>query len=266
MKHLKSTLAHLRALLGRSLSTKYIAETLCSFDEHHDRASILEIMRQKDFDAVGIKRRGRVIGFVERKRLEVKGVAESLIRFAPSDCRSHRDPVSFALAALATRPRVWVRTGTDVTGIVTRGDLQKAPVRMWLFAGVSLLEMQMLRIIRARHPDGSWECHLDANAIGKAKSLLKKLRRRNEGIDLEDCLGFRDKSKIIIAAPDLVTYLGLQSAQAGLETLREIEELRNLLAHSQDIVSRDVPLLARIALEIESLLSKCEAWAPSSTA
>lgn len=266
MKHLKSTLAHLRALLDRSLSTKYVTESLSSFDEHHDRASILEFMRQKDFDAVGITRRGRVIGFVERKDLEIKRLTESRVRFPPSDCLRDRDPVSSALAALETRPRVWVRTRTGVTGIVTRGDLQKAPVRMWLFAGVSLLEMQMLRLIRARHPDGSWASLVDTNRIRNAGRILKDRQRRNEGIDLEDCLQFSDKAKIITAAPEMVRYFGFPSAQAGLETLGEIERLRNLLAHSQDIVSRDASWLARVARDIESLLSKCEAWSPSPTA
>jgi hypothetical protein len=266
MKHLKSTLANLRELLERSLSTKFVMERLHSFDEHRDHASILEFMREKDFDAVGITRRGRAIGFVERKDLEIRGVAKSRLRFAPSDCLRERDPVSSALTLLAKRPRVWVRTRTGVTGIVTRGDLQKAPVRMWLFAGVSLLEMQMLRVIRARHLDGSWVGLVDTNRVRKARRILKDRQLRNEGIDLEDCLEFSDKSRIVTAAPEMVAYFGFPSAQAGLEALGEIERLRNLLAHSQDIVSRDASWLSRIARDIESLLSRCEAWSPSSTA
>lgn len=266
MKHLKSTLAHLRELLDRSLSTKFIMESLHSFDERRDRASILEFMRQKDFDAVGITRRGRAIGFVERKDLEINVVADGWLRFAPSDCLRDRDPISSALAALETRPRVWVRTRTGVTGIVTRGDLQKAPVRMWLFAGVSLLEMQMLRVIRARYPDRSWKSLVSDNRRRYAERNLDTLRRRNEGTDLEDCLGFSDKARIVLSAPEMVKYFGFPSEQVAQEKLREIQTLRNLLAHSQDIVSSDASRLARIARDIESLLSKCEAWSLSSTA
>jgi hypothetical protein len=265
MKHLKSTLAQLRALLDRGLSTKYIMENICSFDELCECASILEFMHRRDFDAVGIKRDGNVIGFVERTELEREGGTIRPTAFAPSDCLSDHDSISLALRGLEAKPRVWVQRRDTVTGIVTRGDLQKAPVRMWLFAEISLLEMQLLRIVRARYPDGSWTGLVTTERIAKARAIQKNRHRRNQGIDLEDCLQFSDKSRIVVAEPGVFLQLGFASARAALTALREIEDLRNLLAHSQDIVSRDVSWLARMARDIEGLLARCEAWSPVRT-
>ena len=260
IKHLKSTLTSLRHLLETSLSTKYIAETLDSFEEGTDSIVIHEHMAQRDFDVAGISRRGRTIGFVERDELKAKGVTASLRRFATSDCLNSSDPISSALRVLETGARAWVRASGDVTGIVTRGDLQKAPVRMWLFATVSLLEMQLLRIVREQYRDDLWTPLISDSRRAKANQLLRMKQRHNEAIDLADCLQIADKATIVIKTDGMLAYLGFAEFRKGREAFERIERLRNSLAHSQDIVKGDASNLARVVRETEELLSRCERW------
>jgi hypothetical protein len=71
-----------------------------------------------------------------------------------------------------------------VSGIITKGDLQKAPLRMWLFGLLSLIEMQLLRLIRTTYPDDTWTQLLSYGRLGKAQQFLEDRQRRNEAIDL----------------------------------------------------------------------------------
>ena len=102
------------------------------------------------------------------------------------------------LELLARFPQVFVVVMGEVSGIITKGDLQKAPVRLWLFGVLSLLEMQFLRLIRTAYPQDTWKGFVSENRLGKAGQLLQERKRRNEAIDLADCLQFADKRTIVL--------------------------------------------------------------------
>jgi hypothetical protein len=148
MKHLKSSADDLRELFDQHISVRYVAEHLASFDEEADASGILSFMKNRDFDAVGIRRQGHVIGYVEREDL-ANGVLVSHIKdFSEGDLIDDSDPLLNAFMALRHSERLFVRVLGRVGGIVTRGDMQKAPARMWLFGVITLVEMHLLRIIR----------------------------------------------------------------------------------------------------------------------
>jgi hypothetical protein len=85
---------------------------------------------------------------------------------------------------LRESPRVFVVVMGHVAGIVTKGDLQKAPVRMYLFGILYLIEMQFLRLIRTVFPEEKWKSLLTEKRISEATKLLADRRQRNEAIDL----------------------------------------------------------------------------------
>lgn len=66
------------------------------------------------------------------------------------------DSLLHAAEVLGNRGWIFVRFLGLPSGIVTHGDLQKAPIRMWLFGLISLLEMQMLRRIQNLRDDNDW--------------------------------------------------------------------------------------------------------------
>jgi hypothetical protein len=145
-----------------------------------------------------------------------------------------------------------------VSGIITKGDLQKAPLRMWLFGLLSLIEMQLLRLIRTTYPDDTWTQLLSYGRLGKAQQFLEDRQRRNEAIDLADCLQFADKRSIVAKSDSLRAALGFNSKSQADKQLQELEHLRNELAHAQDIVTGRWPDLVRLASSAEHLLERCE--------
>ncbi len=260
MKHLKSSLNDLRELFEHSITVRQISEPLASFDEDHPAAQVLKFMEKKDYDIVGVRKDGLVSGYVRKDLPLMEGdkVGGHLVTFEPHEMLSETTPLVNVFEVLGNSPRAFVLILGQVGGIVTKGDLQKVPVRMWLFGLISLIEMQLLRIIRDYYPDGSWKHKISENGrLKKAEDLFDKRRQRNEAIDLADCLQFCDKRDIVLKSDELCRLLGFDST-AIYEQLKSLEDLRNELAHSQDIITGNWPRIVDLVWEAENILSKCE--------
>jgi hypothetical protein len=245
-------------MFERTITMRDIAEPLVSFDEDIGAEAVRRLMEQRDFHVVGVRSKGAVHGYVRRGDLKDKVLKDHLLPFDSSSVCADTDPLIGVFRLLKTHDRAFVNVFGAVGGIVTRGDLQKAPVRMWIFGLVSLLEMHMLRLIRERHPDGSWAEHLTPGRLQKSKKLFTERERRNQAIDLSDCLQMADKGAVFLKNPDLFKILQTTSRQKAQAFFARVEDLRNRLAHSQDILSGNWPSLADLLVEIENVLRRME--------
>lgn len=259
MKHLKSSLRDLRQLFDRGVTARYLAEPFISFDGPRLAADIRPIMYQRDFDVVGVRRGGVIAGYVARQDLVGGTIDDHAIVFEGADVFDEGTRLVDIVQRLAQTPRVWLSIMGEASGIITKGDLQKTPVRMWLFGITSLLEMQLLRLIRVSYPDESWQALLSAGRVQKAQEMLADRRQHNEAIDLADCLQFADKRAIVAKAENLRRALGFGSQREADDQLQKIQQLRDELAHAQDIVSGRWPELAQLANIAEQILERCEA-------
>lgn len=260
MKHLKSSLEDLRELFEPSITVQHISEPLASFDADHSAAQVLRFMKEKEYDVVGVRKDGLVSGYAMKDALSLEDgdkVGDHLVRFKPEDTLSETMPLLNVFEALRNSPRVFILILGRVGGIVTKGDLQKAPVRMWLFGLISLIEMQLLRIIRDCYPDDSWKSLISDTRLKKAELMLEDRRRRNEAIDLVDCLQFCDKCDIVLKSDELCRLIGFDST-VTCEHMKSLESLRNELAHSQDIITGNWTGIADLAAKAEEILHKCE--------
>ncbi len=215
-------------------------------------------MRRKEFDVVGVRKDGFVCGYVEAVHLGEGAIGECIRSFEEATCLAEDEPVSQVLRILQESPRVFVvRTGL-VSSIITRGDLEKMPLRMWLFALVSLLEMQMLRLIREFYPAEKWRPFLTENRMCKAEETYAKRRAGNDHIDLADCLQFCDKRDIILQTAALLKAMEIGDDPHSATFFKELEDLRNDLAHAQSIVSDRWPHLVELSAQAERILTSCE--------
>jgi len=106
-------------------------------------------MNGKDFDVVGVRHNGAVIGYVHRSDLRDGALKQYTKPFDEQLLVEDWNPLLAVLDLLIGSPQVFIVVMGEVSGIITKGDLQKAPVRMWLFGVLSMLEMQLLRLSRA---------------------------------------------------------------------------------------------------------------------
>lgn len=261
MKHLKSSLRDLRQIFDRTLTVRHLAEPFLTFDGLRSAREIGAFMKGRDFNVVGVRRDGIVVGYVNRSELKGDTLEEHVTPFEGHLQVDETTPILDTLRLLRDSPRVFVVVMGHVAGIVTKGDLQKAPIRMYLFAVLSLLEMQFLRLIRAAFPEDTWKPLLSEGRITKATNVLADRRRRDEAIDLADCLEFCDKTTIVAKYQELwEEALGFPSVGNAQTVLKKLQDLRDDLAHAQDIVTGRWPELVDLLESAEQALQRAEAW------
>lgn len=263
MKQLKTTSQQLMELFESRILVRHIAEQLESRSGDENASEVLGWMQERDFDVAGIEDQGSAYGYIEQCKLG-KGLCKEYVQsFHVSDLVSESAALLDALSILRSKQQVFVLEVNKVTGIVTRGDLQKAPFRMLLFGLVTLLEMQLLRIIRAYYPDNAWKRHepklISDKRVKIACDLLARRKERNEVVDLADCLQFCDKGEIAVKTPSILDKLGFPSKADAEKFMRRVVDIRNKLAHGQDIVSGSVwPDIIDLVERIRNALERLE--------
>jgi hypothetical protein len=88
--------------------------------------------------------------------------------------------------------------------------------------------------IRKAYPDTSWQEFLKAKRVEKANDLQSRRRKRNQQIDVLDCLQLCDKQELFKKNQELVKMLEVVGGKKELDRFfTAVEDLRNRLAHSQ---------------------------------
>ncbi|MBD6618609.1 hypothetical protein FNW02_22965 [Komarekiella sp. 'clone 1'] len=262
MKHLKSRSQDLRSLFENNITIEYVAEPLKAVPDDAEVSEVLYWMRVQDFDVIGLETGDTISGYVERSSLmqAKSGKCRDYQRvFHPKELIAISTPLMKLLPILQQTPRLFVLDCNQVSGIVTCGDLQKAPARMLLFGLVTLLEMNLLRLVRLYYPQDSWQQVLKPERLRVAQRLWQESQERNEATDLLDYLQFCDKRELVLNQPELLQQLGLKSKRFGERFLKSAEQLRNRLAHAQSLVSGSSWIeLISLAEAMETLLIRCE--------
>ena len=121
---------------------------------------------------------------------------------------------------------------------------------------ITILETYITRIIREKYPDDSWQQTVSAGRLGKARALFEERQRRKERVQLLDCLQFGEKGRILLNDPHIREDVGFASIREGKQRLKEIESLRNNLAHSQDIVGSNWSVIVGLSRRLETIMTR----------
>lgn len=234
-----------------------VAEALVSFDAAMPAATALERVQRRRFAVVGVREHGLVTGYAAAEDLAGARVCGDVLRaFEDDEVVAGGTPLDEGLRRLAERQRIFVTAFGQVAGIVTWTDVQKPPVRMWLFGLVTLLEDAFTGLIEVWHPDDAWKDLISAGRRRNAEELLRERRRHGADVDLRlvDCLQLPDKGLILLRREETRRLLDVPSKEAGERALKKLARLRNGLAHSQDIVTGDWDMILRLAGRLEDIV------------
>lgn len=259
LKHLKSKSKEIKFLFKNSILIRDIYENLKYCNANDDASTIRIEMEKQDFDVYGLEKDKRIFGYVERLSLKDGSCERYQNTLHPWELIADSTSLIDVLPLLRDNPRMFVLERNCISGIVTRGDLQKSPFRMLSFGLISLVEMNLLKIIRIYYPADSWKCFLTENRVTKADQLLTERKKRNEAVDLADCLQFCDKRTILLNNPEIIKKLGYENTDELKTLLEKIEGLRDRLAHSQDIIAGSSwTEVIELIEKLDMLLQKCE--------
>jgi hypothetical protein len=250
----------LRSLFDRFTTVRTIAEELQCQSEAEDALNASEEMNNRDFDYMGVKNsKGVVYGYLRRSDLDKGTCKEYATLFGPSDLVAESMPLMDLLTILIDTDRVFVLDRNRVSGVVTRADLQKDPVRLLLFGLVTILELYMLNLIKMHYLNDSWQNILKPARLKKAEQEFQRLKRDNQELGLEECLQFCDKRVLCVANENIRKVLGIRSKSEGKSVLEDIERIRNNLAHAQDLlVGLSWSRIINAANLVDNMLKCCE--------
>ena len=229
--------ARLRRLFFDAFSAMDVAEPLVSFDAEADAPTVRRLLLERDFDLVGIRSNGLVCGYARREALTAGLCGDHLVRFcAESDLIPESANLIEVVRSLAINHQCFVTVLGQPAAIITLDDLEKPPMRMFLFGMITIFEMVMTNLLRSRYADGSWQKLLSDSRLAKAGELKKVREQRGQKVDLIDCLQYGDKGWILSYDREIRKIMGFSSRREVREALKETELLRNNLAHTQSII------------------------------
>jgi hypothetical protein len=231
-----------------------VAEPLCSFEASARAEEVRAFLEAQDFDRVGVRVDGLVRGYAERAALTGGWLRDHLRPFGPDDLVEEGASLEQVIRSLAVNERCFVTVLGEAAAIVTLQDLEKPAVRMFLFGMVTVLEMLLARAVEQAFPGESWREHVAPGRLAKAEELRAERERRGRPAGLLDCLQFSDKGLLAIRVPAIRARMGNPSGKELRRALKELEELRNHLAHAQEIVSASWPRIAAFTRNLDALL------------
>ncbi|KAA6182517.1 bifunctional (p)ppGpp synthetase/guanosine-3',5'-bis(diphosphate) 3'-pyrophosphohydrolase [Thiohalocapsa marina] len=253
--HGNMDLSQRRALrvFTEAFTAREVARPLRSFDSERVGDVLAQLATRAELEVFGLRRDGVCVGYLCAQSLQARDGEMPFRSFAPAQVLQGDAALSEVIHVLTRYDFCFVTAMGDVAGVICRGDMQQPIVRMWLFGIITLLELELLERIRSCWPDGSWTERLSAGRLSKAQALLEERRRIGQHVDLADCLQLSDKAQIVMEDEQQRLAFGLRTKGAAKRVIKDLESLRNNLAHAQDIVSHDWPQIARLAQRIEEM-------------
>lgn len=248
--------ARLRRLFLEGFSVMDIAEPLVSFDAETPVGKVKFLLGEKGFDLFGVRRDGLVTGYACVDDLETGVCSDYCHPFTDDDLVDETSSLLDVIQSLNVNRRCFITVLNKVSAIVTLSDLEKPPVRMFLFGLITMGEVLMTRIIRQRYPGDSWSEKLTEARLDKARSVQQERERRGQNVDLLDCLQYSDKGWILSYDEEVRQAFKFDSRKQIRNALKEIESLRNNLAHSQEIIPSGWERIVIMSGNLERILDQ----------
>jgi hypothetical protein len=247
--------ARMQKLFMEDFTARDIAEPLLSLDGGRSVAEAFEIMHDRDVRVVGVRVAGELAGFLTREDSAGGFCRDGMHAFDTATVLAEATPLREVLEALDLSTLCFVNILGSPAAVVVREDIQKPPVRMWLFGLIAIMEMNLGRQLEERYPEASWREVLSPGRFDKALELLAERSRRNQLVRLSDCLQFTDKAQILIKDPEVLQEAGFSSIKEAKRAIKDLQSLRNNLAHGQDILSYDWEVILELSRRLDRIIS-----------
>lgn len=219
----------------------------CGIDE--TLAAVEARAEAQAFDQVPVVEDERIVGLLRRRPrpLPAEGIVRDVFDRLDETMLIAADAsiLGFLLGA-KTHPCRLILDGERITGLVSKSDLQKLPVRSLLFHIVTHLELAMAAWIRRQFPDdATWLGVLTDSRRRAVEERYLGLAEARLAVDRLTATMFADKRAVIVRTAALPV-----SRNRAKEDFEAIEALRDAVAHvgdyalSQEAADRTIDTVA----------------------
>lgn len=250
----------LKKIFIDSVTVRDIYEPLlcCRIDD--PSGHVKETLMHRQFDTAGvIDQNQKVIGYVNTSDLKDGSIKQYCIDIKLEQVISDSTPLANLLNVLQASDFLYVNHGAKIVGIITKADLNKPPVRIYVFGMLSLFEMHLNSWIRYEYPDNSWQELTSEQRMAKAQETYELRMQSNQDLSLLDCLQLSDKRDLLSKSKKFRERFGFN--KKGVERfIRHAERIRNEIAHSQDSIIASLPWDSFVSVleDIDRFLTKSD--------
>ena len=228
-----------------------VAEPLPRFDAY----SSTELARDAaQCPVYGVRLGGHVTAYALPGELGTGRFADVMRPLAKAQLLGAEAGLADVVAVLTRHDYCFVTVHGEVAAYIGRDEMQGPMARMWLFGLITTLELAMTERIRSARSGLDVAKELTAARLEKARALQHSREALGRPVSLLDCLQLSDKIRLMLAIDDGQRPLLRGQSKAESQRLaRDLENLRNSLAHAQEIVTQDWAQIARLAKRLEEL-------------
>lgn len=227
------TFDKLLATLSNQLHVTQIMSTKPDFCTKSDNPlTVLETMHRRNYDIMPVKENGKFVGYVEREILVKLKQIEPAIQQINLDIVVSADTCVHEMIDLFQKSRFFfVNRANDLVGLVTYADLDKIPVRVWLFILICKFEFLLLQLIKNFYEGSSWLNKLTTKRREKITDLFDEKRKHDIDISLENCLNLGDMIELLESDRKLRSFVGYTSRNSCKRECSGLDVLRNNVMH-----------------------------------
>jgi hypothetical protein len=243
--------AHFKRQYNDIFTARDIANPLLSFDAHTPVAQVEESLTKHRRHLATVRMNGEVAGFIVQDRLGAEGHCGRFSQaFSPDQVLSGEAGFAEVIHVLTRHSYCFISMLGQIQGVISREDVNKPYMRMWLFGIVTLTEMRITELVKRHFRGDAWHHLIPEARLQAAQNLQLERKRLNQHVELIDCLQMADKGLLLINQPELLSEFGFSSKRAAKTVLKHFQSLRNNLAHAQDISTYDWAQIARISMRM----------------
>ncbi|ERG99156.1 MAG: putative transcriptional regulator with C-terminal CBS domain protein [Haloquadratum sp. J07HQX50] len=205
-----------------------------------DAQTAIDWLTERDYDSAPVLEDGRPIGYVTRDAAEAASLDSSLAEITEPltvDVLIASDSTLDAvLEALYERPFYYLADRNQVTGILTRADLNTEPVYQHLCTKLSQLEQAFRNTIQECVPDWVDTTPLHPDILDDVDERLTDAKDAGVALDRIHYAQFSTLVTIIGNSDKASQALGFGAGHQASSRLDPITDLRNDVAHSTPII------------------------------
>lgn len=198
-----------------------------------------EWLATNGYDAAPIQQDGDVAGFIHEDDVTVDDDGETLkeyltpltIEYLMSGDAAFEE----VLTALIEKPVYFLGGNSRITGILTRADLNTAPVRIYLFDRITYLEEHLRELILTNAPNWK-QTPVTVDEIDDIENRYTDAQTANVELDEIHYAQFSTLNTIISNVEACWQTCDFSTKEQAGSRLHEINELRNDVAHANLLV------------------------------
>lgn len=224
------TYKEIERIINNNLNVRTISEELKCFNQEDDPKVVREFLVANGFDLVGIELNGNVIGYTDLGTLEESESEIAFKEFKQHDIVSSNTSLVETVALISKKNHLFVLDGTAITRIVTKADIYKEPVRLFLYNQISNFETLLSILVEHYYPDKVWISRIDSEKLEEIDKIYESRKRENTEFDMFDCLSLELKINLFLEHERLKDIFGISKKQQK-KFFERLKTIRNAISH-----------------------------------